>query len=244
MIRPLLTAIQFLTILPVRLNSNPSDQEVGRSLIYYPVVGFIVGALLVLFAAILEEAPVMIVSALLLSAWVILTGGLHLDGLADCADAMVGGLGDKQKTLDILKDPYCGPAGVIGIVLVLLIKFVALVTVVEKGGIAPLLITPVVSRTVIPILFFTTSYVRPNGLGSIIASQRPDRLVILVSCLVISLVIMFIESSGLVLILIAVCVLTIFRAWALRRIGGITGDVAGALIEILEVVILVLFALK
>ncbi|WP_372867942.1 adenosylcobinamide-GDP ribazoletransferase, partial [Pseudomonas sp.] len=122
----LLIALQFLTRLPVRLAAMPSAQETGRSLLWYPVVGLLIGLLLLGVHYLLGDAPALLQAALLLVIWVGLSGGLHLDGLADSADAWAGGFGDRERTLAIMKDPRSGPMAVVVLVLLLLLKFVAL----------------------------------------------------------------------------------------------------------------------
>src|SRR5690606_41444159 len=110
---PLLIALQFLTRLPVRLPGLPTAQENGRSLLWYPLVGLLIGSLLVLAWLLLQGVSTGLQAALLLAIWVWLSGGLHVDGLADTADAWVGGYGDRERTLASIKDPACGPVGVI-----------------------------------------------------------------------------------------------------------------------------------
>ncbi|MEK1940892.1 MAG: adenosylcobinamide-GDP ribazoletransferase, partial [Pseudomonas sp.] len=119
---PLLIAMQFLTSLPVRLPGMPSPEQLGRSLLWYPVVGLLIGLLLYGLDAVLNGAPVLLHAALILAAWVALSGALHLDGLADSADAWLGGFGDRERTLSIMKDPRSGPIAVVTLVLVLLLK--------------------------------------------------------------------------------------------------------------------------
>ncbi|KOX66360.1 cobalamin synthase, partial [Pseudomonas psychrophila] len=90
---PFWIALQFLSSLPIRLPGMPQPQEMGRSLLFYPLVGLLFGLLLWGLNALLTDAPLMLHAALLLTAWVLLSGGLHLDGLADSADAWLGGFG-------------------------------------------------------------------------------------------------------------------------------------------------------
>ena len=126
MLRAFLIALQFLTRLPVRLSEPPSPEERGRSLPFYPAVGLVIGLLLMILAWLLGAPDPWLESALLLAAWVALTGALHIDGLADSADAWLGGGGDPQRALAIMKDPRSGPAGVAAVVMTLLVKFAAL----------------------------------------------------------------------------------------------------------------------
>ena len=125
----LVLAFQFLTRIPVyRVFSIaslvPSKQVAGKALLYYPAVGLVIGLwlaalpwLLCYFAA---DVGTGLQAGLVLVLWVWITGGLHLDGLADSADAWMGGFGDRQRTLDLMKDPTCGPSAVVVLVLVLL----------------------------------------------------------------------------------------------------------------------------
>lgn len=141
MLRPLVIALQFLTRLPlpksILQEQDYRPEQLGKSVLMYPVVGILIGGLLVLLAKALHSftphIPTMLIAALVLFSWVLITGALHLDGLSDSADAWVGGYGDKDKTLAIMKDPYCGPAGVSIIVIVLLVKFTALTAVKDQG---------------------------------------------------------------------------------------------------------------
>lgn len=125
-LRSLLVALQFLTRLPVRLSAMPTPEQFGRAVLCYPLVGVLIGVVLYAAARSLDGTPPLLQAALLLSLWVALSGALHLDGLADMADAWIGGLGDRERTLAIMKDPRSGPVAVVVLVLVLLLKFSAL----------------------------------------------------------------------------------------------------------------------
>jgi cobalamin synthase len=131
---PFWIALQFLSSLPIRLPGMPQPQELGRSLLFYPVVGLLFGVLLWGLNSVLMGAPLLLHAALLLTAWVLLSGGLHLDGLADSADAWLGGFGDRERTLTIMKDPRSGPIAVVTLGMVLLLKFTALVALIEQFG--------------------------------------------------------------------------------------------------------------
>jgi adenosylcobinamide-GDP ribazoletransferase len=121
MLRPFLIAVQFLTVLPVRVDGALDAKATGRSLLYYPLVGLLIGTLLAALAWMLGDAPLLVSAAVLLAVWVAVTGALHLDGLADSADAWAAGLGDRDKTLAVMKDPRSGPMAVVVLILVLLL---------------------------------------------------------------------------------------------------------------------------
>ena len=111
--RSLWVALQFLTRLPLPGMASIEDRERGYSLLWYPLVGLLIGGLLVMLAAVLSDISLLLRAALVLTAWVAITGALHLDGLADSADAWMGGLGNRERTLAIMNDPYCGPGAVV-----------------------------------------------------------------------------------------------------------------------------------
>src|SRR5690606_5510087 len=117
----------------------------------------------------------LLLAALLLAIWVGLTGALHLDGLADTVDAWIGGYGDRERTLAIMKDPRSGPMAVVALVLLLLLKFAALVVLLESGADAALWLALLMGRSALLGLFLTTSYVREGGLGTALAEHLPRR---------------------------------------------------------------------
>ncbi len=242
MIQPFFIALQFLTRLPVNIRRTPDERSTAYSLAYYPLVGLIIGALLAGFFWLLKDAPAILNAGLLLTAWVIITGGLHLDGLADSVDAWAGGFGDRERTLSIMKDPNCGPAGVVAIVLLLLLKFSALYVIVENGDWMTLLLAPVFGRTVLLLLFITTPYVRVKGLATAMASHLPQKLIFLVFITTLITVFFLAGTGSLWLMLMMLLVFIFLRVLMMSRIGGMTGDVAGALVEVTEVNVLVVAA--
>ena len=106
-------ALQFLTRFPVPQPIDYSARAMGRSVLSYPIVGLVLGLLLVSIQMLLVHIHPNVLAALLLILWVMVTGGLHLDGLADSADAWMGGQGDRERTLQIMKDPRAGAGAII-----------------------------------------------------------------------------------------------------------------------------------
>lgn len=238
MIRPFLIAVQFLTRLPVRLATQSSDKDQGYSLLYYPLVGLIIGSILIGLGWLLNSTPPLVTTAILITFWILLTGGLHLDGLADSADAWIGGMGNRIKTLAVMKDPNCGPAGVVAIVLTILLKFTALHTLVVINEWITLLLSIIFARTLIPLLFLTTPYVRSNGLGASLAANQPHRWSFSIIVTVFLLTFLLTDIRYLLLALTAIITFLFLRNLMYQRIGGTTGDTAGALVEITETAIL------
>ncbi|WP_192564052.1 adenosylcobinamide-GDP ribazoletransferase [Pseudomonas gozinkensis] len=240
---PLWIALQFLSSLPIRLPGMPAPEQLGRSLLFYPPVGLLFGVILWALNIALAGAPLLLHAALLLTVWVLLSGALHLDGLADSADAWLGGFGDRERTLTIMKDPRSGPIAVVTLVLVLLLKFAALLALIEKQQGMALIIVPLIGRAALLGLFLTTTYVRAGGLGQALADHLPRKTgwqVLAVStaaCVVIA------GFNAVVALLVSVVVFIWLRHLMVRRLGGTTGDTAGALLELLEMSVLVGLAL-
>jgi len=236
---PFWIALQFLSSLPVSLPGMPSPRDMGRSLLWYPLVGLLFGLLLWLASHLLQGTPAPLHAALLLALWVLLSGALHLDGLADSADAWLGGFGDRERTLQIMKDPRSGPIAVVTLVLVLLLKFCALWVLVEQGVGAQLLLAPLIGRAAMLGLFLGTPYVRPGGLGQALAEHLPRRAAgwVLLGCALLGLLL------GGWSVVLALVLFAWLRHLMCRRLGGTTGDTAGALLELLEVAVLLGLAL-
>lgn len=234
-------ALQFLTRLPVTLAGMPTPEQVGRSLLFYPLVGLLIGLLLLAAQHLLGDSAVLLQAALLLALWVGISGGLHLDGLADSADAWVGGFGDKQRTLAIMKDPRSGPIAVVVLVLLLLLKFAALVALLESGAGFLLLLVPWLARCLLPLLFMTTPYVRAGGLGQALAEHLPRRQLPWVLVANVLAMLLF-GWPALLALLVAGGVFIWLRSLMLKRLDGTTGDTAGALLEIAECAVLVALA--
>jgi adenosylcobinamide-GDP ribazoletransferase len=236
--RGLLVALAFLTRLPVPARGEDAHAR-AASLAWYPLVGLLLGVLLGLLAWSLNGAPSMVRATVVLVAWVALTGALHLDGLADSADAWIGGLGDRERTLAIMKDPRCGPAGVVALVLLLLCKFAALASLPPVAWPA-LLLAPLLARTGLTALFLTTPYVRGGGLGAALAEAPRATCVMAVSLAGIACLLD--GWRGLLALVAAGAVFGLWRRASVRRLGGFTGDVAGAVAESIEAVVLLALA--
>jgi adenosylcobinamide-GDP ribazoletransferase len=240
---PFFIALQFLTIFPVQLKEMPSKQQNGQSLLFYPLIGLMIGAILFAIAMLLHALPVILLSSLILVVWIWLTGGLHLDGLADTADAWVGGFGDKERTLKIMKDPSCGPIGVLSLIILCLIKWSALYVLLEKQLYSALFLFPILGRLTPLFLFLTTQYVREKGLGSSIAEFIPKTGSIILSALCLIAAAYF-AWVGVLTVMIFIGTLIYLRHKFIQRIGGITGDTVGASIEICEAVSVLSFVMS
>jgi len=249
--RPALIALQFLTCFPVRLQQPPAPRELGLSLLWYPAVGLLVGIVVWGTVILVMSLATPLTAAVVLTVWVLATGALHLDGLADTADAWVGGRADRERTLAIMKDPRSGPIAVATVVCVLLLKF---------GGLSALrgvsghvywsdprfacgsVLPPLLGRTAAVLLLVYTPYVRTKGIATELVrfqSRTTGRLVIAVTAITVSVVC---GRYGLLAAAIVGVVCFAMRRAFLRRLGGVTGDCVGATIEVTEAASLIAIA--
>lgn len=250
-----LAAFQFLTRLPIPVQIDYTERVFQRSSVFYPLVGFVIGLLLLLAGEGLSNVlPTMPATVLLLTIWVVLTGGLHLDGLMDTADGILSHR-PREQMLEIMKDSRAGAMGVIVCVLHLLLKFSLLYTLLdanymeERGSLLMLLaIVPIWSRWFMVAAIKNWPYARPNsGLGSLFrgVSGGHVALSLIVALLTTTLIIYASSPTSLpgwsiVLGYTAITMLTgaAIAAYISSKLGGLTGDTYGALNELLESVLL------
>lgn len=229
-------AMQFLTRVPVPTSLVVDDKRLGLSVLFYPLIGLLIGGCAVLLSIALTHIALPVQAALLLVFWVAITGGLHLDGFADCADAWAGGLASSQRSLEIMKDPAAGPIAVISLILLLLLKWTVLAELLAKSQLAGLMFAPMLGRCAILALMLSAPYLRENGLGSVLNLNLPKTAakIILASGLWLG-----VYCLGFLPVLFATLMLLWIRRLALHRLGGVTGDVYGAAVELVEVAVLV-----
>ena len=236
--RALACAMQFLTRIPLATRTLFDNKDYANSLAWYPVIGLILGGLVWLSGVTLAGlSSTSLAAALVLAVWVLLTGALHLDGVADCADAWVGGFGDREKTFQILKDPRSGPIAVVVLVLVLLVKWAALEVLLGSEHWWIIWLIPLLARGAMPYIFWRLDYVSSSGLGSAFV-EGLSRQRILISLLFVVVIAMLSLTAQLeILVLFVVVSLLIYLWWkraSYQKLGGFNGDCAGALVEFLE----------
>ncbi len=248
-----LTALQFLTRLPLPGPQRIDDGLIGRSGLFYPLVGAVIGLLLILGLGLLlwvTAAPAPetagIFAALLLVLWVGLTGGLHLDGLADSADGWLSGA-DRERCLIIMRDPHTGSAAVIVVVLVLITKFAALEFLLrdtpDASTLFMLITIPAIGRGAALALLLTTPGARNRGLAQTLQNHLPRHPAAMILLLLALLSIVVLGLPGLAVLAAVGGGVWLLRMLMLKHIGGCTGDTAGAVIELIETTALITLCL-
>jgi adenosylcobinamide-GDP ribazoletransferase len=241
--KALVAAFAFLTRLPV-WRGPLRDADVGRSVSFFPLVGLVLGFALSGVAAVLagNVAP-WLVAALLAALLAGLTGGLHLDGLADVFDALGGGQRDRARMLEIMRDSRIGAHGATALILLLIAKTAALAQVVERRDLASLLAFPVVARWLGALLVVLFPYVRAEGLGRAFSGEA-GRFQGWVATGIAAVVVAILGPSFILPAIGTAVGVLAFALWMHRRLGGMTGDVYGAAIEMGEVFMLFLASLR
>lgn len=233
------TALQFLSWMPAGQLPFPDPKIMGKSVAWYPLIGLLLGLILGLTAIVAKSLfNDWISAALVLTTWVWLTGALHLDGLADSADAWLGGLGSKARTLTLMKDPTSGPIAIATVVLVLFLKLACIQALLASNNHWAILWALVFARSNAVLLLMHTPYVRAQGLGNALSEQLSSKACYLVIASLSIFTMIDLGWSSLVLIAFSGLGLFSLRHFMLKRLDGCTGDTLGALIELSETLIL------
>jgi adenosylcobinamide-GDP ribazoletransferase len=237
-LRNLRTAFGLMTTLPIPLPGSWSAGDSGRASVWYPFVGLVIGAItwLVWKGASLVS-PAWVTGVVTLVVWVLLTGGLHLDGLADCCDGLLASTSIERR-LEIMKDPHVGAFGVTGLVLVLMLKAAALGALVPASSFGILLAASLARWCILPASLLPLA--RPSGMGADFALGFRRSFMLWGAMIPLAIAIL-VGIRG-VLSVFAGLGAAAFVAWlAKSRIGGVTGDVFGLIVEVVEVTVLLVF---
>lgn len=235
------TAGAFLTIFPVAENILMDNQRLGRSMGLFPAVGLLIGLGLVVCNWLLAPLiPRAVLDCLLLLLLIFATGALHLDGIADMIDGLAGG-NDRESSLRIMKDSRVGAMGVVGLVMLLLLKYLCLYHVPLEQKSAALLLMPTAGRWCQVFLARCSTYIRvEGGTGSVFVDHVGDAELLRASLTILLAVLVLFASKGLLLAGLLLLCATLLMHYFERRLGGVTGDVLGAATEMVEVFSLLL----
>ena len=234
-----LTALGFLTIIPVPSDASLNLEDLGRAAVWFPLVGALIGALVALIRIGLDRLFSLQISAVLsVAAWILLTGSLHLDGLADSYDGLLNS-STPERRLEIMKDPRLGTFGAVGLILTMVLKISVLSNLPVNLN---LLVIPLAASTARWLLLWSAYQpaARQGGIGASFKQgvQRVD----IVKAAIIPLVLMILCGwRGLAALLLGCFTSLVIYRSARVRLGGVTGDIFGFMVETVEVVILLVF---
>jgi adenosylcobinamide-GDP ribazoletransferase len=234
-----LTALGFLTTIPGPFHASLGIEDLGRAAVWFPLVGTLLGGLVALIQIGLSRLFSLQVSAVLsVAAWVYLTGGLHLDGLADSYDGLLNS-STPERRLEIMKDPRLGTFGAVGLILTIALKISALTVLAINFN---WLVIPLAASTARWLLLWSAYQpaARPGGVGAVF-KQGIKRLDIVLAAIIPLGLMILCGWRGLVSLLLGCLTAVGIYRIARVRLGGITGDILGFMVETVEAVILLVF---
>ncbi len=231
-------AASFLTLLPVAPTARASPREVAASFGWFPLIGFAIGGLLAIEDRLLTPIFMPGLRAVLIVATLAaITGGLHLDGLADTADALAARK-DREHALEILRDSRIGVFGTLALIFVLALKCVAIASLPGSRRAAALYVAPGLARWAMVAVSQRITYLREPGAGSALLSDRGGSYFMLASTIAV-LALIPITAWWVCAAVLAAALTTSWLRWFYRRwLGGVTGDLIGAAGELVEVTVL------
>ena len=233
-------ALQFLTIFPTPFRRQITAESCGQSLTYFPLVGLMLGAILLgLHYGLTLILPPLVVNALIIIALVILTGAHHLDGLIDTCDGVIAGK-SKEERLAIMSDSKVGAFGIVAAFLLLLLKYVSL----SSAPILPaLLLMPTLSRWTMVSAIFTFPYAKSSGMGLAFKQGANWQRLTISTIIALAVAVIILKLWGLALIAALWLIIFGIASYFRSRLGGLTGDNYGAINELAEVLVLLLIIL-
>ena len=247
--RHFITGLQFLTRIHISKQSEWSPESFGRSVKFFPLIGGILGIILVMINHLFAEylpftgfyMPPHVLTTLLIVANIILTGGLHCDGLMDTMDGIFSGRG-RERMLEIMKDSRVGANGVMAFVLLIILKWSLIMDLSPLSLPTALLAMPILGRFAMVIGITVFPYARPDGIGKAFA-QYADKSTLYIGLLLTLLIIVPLGKQAIVSLAIVTTCTMLFARFVTNLLGGLTGDIYGAISEIAEILVLFVFLL-
>ncbi|MBT3190555.1 MAG: adenosylcobinamide-GDP ribazoletransferase [Anaerolineae bacterium] len=240
----LIAAFQFLTIIPTIIKRPFTSQEMGRAVGWFPMVGLALGGILYVVNALAQKTfSIEITAALTIMAWVFFTRAFHLDGLMDTCDGLFGGF-TTERRLEIMRDSRMGAFGVASGILVLLLKYTALISVPAHDLMPALVMATVIGRWTSPLVIVAFPYAREKGMGSAMKENARFPQLILATTIAALIAWFLAQTFGILLMLLSAFFAFLISLYIIRLLSGLTGDNYGTLTEITETLILLAFAVE
>lgn len=234
------TALQFLTRIRVIRQDTVAPAAFAASVKYFPLVGAVLGGLLAAFYHLTaHHLSIHTLAAALIVLEVALTGGLHCDGLMDSADGLLSGR-PRERMLEIMKDSRVGAHGVVAFVLLVLAKWSLLLDLLPSAPLAALFVMPVLGRLALVIAITVFPYARPEGIGKAFADGAGRRALTVAAATALGLA-AYLGPAALAALAAAALLALGFGRYAVRALGGLTGDTYGAVCELSEVAVLLVY---
>ena len=240
--RNFILMLQFFTRIPINIRIEVKDEDFAKGIIYFPLVGLVIGVIdaicYYLFSFIFSSLLSIIFLTLVN---VLITGGLHLDGLADTCDGIFSAR-KKEKMLEIMRDSRLGTNGAIAIFFDLFLRIAIIASIPKEHIVLAVIVSNVISRTMIVLLCYISKYARPEGgLGNLFIGKvsKGNLIIALILGSIISILLFY--YKGVLFIMLTSFFIVLFSRYITSKIDGITGDVLGASNELVELLVLTTF---
>ncbi len=230
--------LQFLTRIPIKIEISVHDGDLHNGIKYFPLIGLMIGSLNALFYLLIAMVCSKNIAIILGCLFVLLlTGALHLDGLADTCDGVFSAR-PKEKILEIMKDSRIGSNGVIAIFFDLALKIILLTEIKGSIIVKALVLAPVISKTAMVFLIHSSQPARQDGLGTMFIGKSSKKDLFIAFGLGVFFALGLFPYQAAAILGINVLAMIIFRGYIAAKIGGMTGDTLGAANEVSEIVTL------
>jgi len=233
MIEGLLLSFQFFTRIPIKKEISLSNRNIKYSLFFLPLVGAVIGLIAGIIYHYISTYSVLVASLMALFSSIILTGGLHIDGLSDTFDGFMSNR-DKEKTFEIMKDSRIGAFGVLSIVLLILFKYILIISL--EDAFMPLVLSFINSRIVLSYIITSKKSAKEDGLGNLFKKSSSNVLFIVSLVIYLNTLFILIDPIYTIPLIITWLSSEYISHVSNKKIKGLTGDVYGSIIEIGEVV--------
>lgn len=243
--RRFIIALQFLTIIPLDKDLKVTEEDLGKSMLYFPLVGLFIGGCLVFSSQVLSSIlPLRVVDGLLITLLVLFTGSIHLDALADTIDGIASGK-DKTDRLRIMKDGKVGAMGVVGIIIVLMLKYLALNSLSQTLKCQSLLLMPMMGRwSQVMVAYFSDYAGLKRGLGFPFTTHVNSGIFIFTAVMSVLFAYSLLLLKGLLIAGIIGLSCFLYSRFFRHTLGGVTGDILGAISEIVEAAVLIMILVR
>jgi adenosylcobinamide-GDP ribazoletransferase len=245
--RDFITALQFLTAIPIDTKTPRTEEDLARAVLWFPVAGLAVGGLLALLDGAADALGLFVwqKNIVILTAGIVITGAMHIDGLSDTVDGIACSRAGREDILRIMKDSRIGAMGAIAIVIDLLLRFLTLQCLDGPARIPGLVLAPALGRWCVVLAASLTPYARETGTGKTIFDTATSReaAIGLLAVTAAGIALCGFERA-LLAIGGAAASAMILREFFMRRIGGMTGDTLGAVNEAVEILVMNLLIMR
>lgn len=239
--RRFIVALQFLTIISYDKDLKIAEEDLGKSMLYFPLVGLFIGACLVFLNQVLSSLlPLNVVNGLIITFLVLFSGSMHLDALSDTIDG-VASVGNKTEKLRIMKEGNIGAMGVVGIIIILMLKYLTLNALPQNLKCQSLLIMPMMARWSQVTVAYISNYAGlKKGLGFPFTTHVTLFIFILTTLVAFLFSYLLFLEKGILIAGLILLMCFPYRRFFKRTLGGVTGDILGAISEIVEVTVLIM----